>query len=179
MPKKMSNTQDGRLRLSRLQTLLPEGTPVPGQTGGPRLTLELRSAHQQTLHPAMTCTPPTQALSPGSFTVNANTPPVTERYTVGSKMTPSRRERHQKVPPPPDPRGFWVFTQSTGGIGRKPRRCLQEENDAHGRRHRRPRTGRAGFHPERISVSKPESGQTKLDHTTANHSPTVMPPLRP
>jgi hypothetical protein len=98
---------------------------------------------------------------------------------MGSKTAPSARKRHLKVPPPPDPSGTRVFTRATDWIWRKPRRRLQEESDAHGRRQCRPRTCREGFHPDTKFVSEPERRQQLPTTPTANPSPVITPPSRP
>ena len=172
---KVSTTMNAGALPSRLQSLSPEETPVPGQTrdaniGGLELTLELEPAHQQALHPAKTCTPPSQTLLPSSFRQCQNTTADRETYS-GLQDSAFRKDAAPKGFALPHPRDQGFSPEATGGIRREPRQCLREESGAHGHRRRRHRTCWAGFHAGQKSISEPESDQLLLSQHPLQATP--------
>jgi hypothetical protein len=129
--------------LSRLWTLSPKGTPVPGltrhhnrraralpraQAGAPPDTAPCQDAHTTiTKHRLQEASPPL----PTHHRRQRDMPWAPKRRLQEGSGTKKFRRRPIRVD-----HGF--SPRASGGIRSKPRRRLQEESGAHGRRRRRP-----------------------------------------
>ena len=122
--------------------------------GGPELTLELGTAHQQTMHTAETSTTPPHRAPSGVDTATAHELSLRKRRAMGSKTAPSRSTRQQSSATA-RPEGIMVFTRRHGAGTERAATAPSRRERHHGRCRRRPQTSWTGFHASKTSQLRP------------------------